>query len=274
MSQTLPYIGIVGTASVSEARDVGRIFREHLPLEGLVVTGSLGVQVTDNSLSSKKDNLRCPNINDIPLMFREIKIIYPPTFTTVHFSTKLPKEIFQSVSAIMSVGDMYKNHLCDGVQLNGNPARISVEDLAKIKLTFPDLKIILQIPEYVMQKKSTEDIVNLIKIRQQYIDYALIDPSGGRSKLMNVKESVYLANAISRAAMDVEIVLAGGFTPKNAFRLFRTIRKRFCIFQYVSVDVEGGVRDRVGPGYGNDVFNSIKARTFFENIISAYSTIC
>jgi hypothetical protein len=265
-----PYIGIVGVTNPSEAVIAASIIEEYLPRQHSHI-GQIGVQVNDKSLGCEVTpiNRRLPKVTHIPEMFDCASRIHDRVFNVIHFTTKKPDTLFESVRKLMSIGNMYTDRLCQGIQFNGGFDRVKKAELEKISDAYPDLKIIMQIPESDISSFRFEAIAHELGELEEYLDYVLIDPSGGLGKVMDVSRSVSLAKKIKAATIDLSLGFTGGFRGDNAQPIIFEIQELFGV-RLFSVDAEGALRDRRGDGYGNDDFNGDKGIFFFKNAAAAF----
>ncbi|MDE2020757.1 MAG: hypothetical protein KGJ13_10510, partial [Patescibacteria group bacterium] len=192
-------------------------------------------------------------------------------FTVVHFTSKVPDVIYDSVVKIMRLGGMYEKGLCKGLQVNNNFGKITPGIMAGIKATYPKLKIILQIQEDALAVMDTDQIIAELKRFNDIADYTLVDPSGGKGQEMDVRSGIRLANAI-RKNTNIGAALAGGLSQSNIERIVQELAAGLGTDNF-SIDAEGGLRDRIGEGYGNDIFNPQKAGGYFRGAVEAFDAI-
>jgi phosphoribosylanthranilate isomerase len=161
---------------------------------------------------------------------------------------------------------MYLN----GIQLNGVFGTITPEVLAGIRAKYPRLEIILQIHQKALDSMLVKEIIAKLKDFDELVDCVLIDPSGGRGEEMDVAHAGILGNLILNHTL-ISVGFAGGLKGDNVGRIVGELRRRLGTSNF-SIDAEGGLRDRVGEGYGNDKFNAVKAYKYFQNATEAFAS--
>ena len=268
-----PYIGIVGLKDPEEAFKVAGMV--HVVLGAKDITKKfthhvqIGVQVTDKTLRGKvTESRRNPKVADIPEMFRTALSFRDDFFTVVHYTPKNYESILDSVRKIMSLDNMYKNGWCHGLQLNGCFGKMNRGTLSRVKGAYPDLKVILQIPGEALTSMKAVKIARKLKEFNDLADYALIDPSGGRGQEMDVESGLKVAKAIL-GQTGIDVAFAGGLKGSNVFDIVTRLREGLGHTNF-SIDAEGGLRDKLGEGYGNDDFNLRKAEEYFRNAVRAF----
>lgn len=264
-----PYIGIVGIKNIEEGLITARIINAVLADRNILHQPQIGVQVTDRTLRGEiTESRRNPKVAEIPDIFSAILGVRKYIFNVVHYTAKDPAFIYDSVCKIFQLGDMYEKNICRGLQLNGNFGKVTPEIIFRIKAEYPELKIILQIPGEALRAMSVDQVVGELVKFNDLVDYTLIDPSGGRGQEMNVQSGIQLAERIMENT-SVGAALAGGLNFSNVERIVMELRQGLGTADF-SIDAEGGLRDKVGEGYGNDDFNPRKAEDYFRNAVRAF----
>ncbi len=264
-----PYIGIVGIKNIEEGLVTARIIDDILADGNILHQPQIGVQVTDRTLRGEiTESRRNPKVVEIPDIFTSILGVRNDIFNVVHYTAKDSAFIHDSVCKIFQLGDMYEKNICRGLQLNGNFGKVTPEIISRIKASYPELKIILQIPGEALTAMSGAQVIGELVKFNGLADYTLIDPSGGRGQEMNVQSGIQLAEGIMENTF-VGAALAGGLNFSNVGRVIRELREGLGTNNF-SIDAEGGLRDKVGEGYGNDDFNPKKAEDYFRNAVRAF----
>lgn len=207
-----PYIGVTGIDQVSEAEAIAQTFiNEGLTQPDSTHTGMVGLLVSPGTL-------RHPTIGTVkhPAL-AAIRQIFEATngkaFNTLHYSTYDESRLSQQLQTLLDPTGLYADQLCQGIQLNiAWPPPAEVE---KTRGMFPDIKIILQLGPRVLSEKSAEDIAAGLLPYKELIDYALIDPSGGRGMIFETKTVTPIYNHIKDVYPDLPMVFAGGFNARN-----------------------------------------------------------
>lgn len=179
-------------------------------------------------------------------------------FATIHYNSRELSTLAEQVSEIFD--SIYYEGLCSAIQLN--IPLPEYHELRKIKTEFPEMQIIFQANQKVMENGRPDEIAEKIKIYGDLIDYVLIDPSGGRGAEFDITKSIEIYEAL-RARTNLTVGFAGGFTGLNTenrvMMISNTTNTRdFCI------DAEGGLRDKLSDNYGDDILNIKKVRGYIR----------
>ncbi len=253
-----PYVGITGVTTVKQAKYICELFSE----KGYSMTSShipmLGILVNNNTLNRDPiSNRRYANIDDISRILNATK---GQVLNMIHYYSSDLDTLSDQVDKLFR--EIYKKNLCKSMQLN--IPWPDVHQLKKIKKQYPDMKIVFQASEEVISTERTpKDLALRIKKYKNLIDYVLIDPSSGRGKEFDLGSSVEIYLELRERCKDLTIGFAGGFTGKNVIERTANIIRRigennFCI------DSEGGLREKIGSGQGNDLPNINKMREYLQ----------
>lgn len=272
-----PYIGIVGIKNVEEVVAVSQV------VNGFSASNSeriiqVGVQVDDKVVDGLNfegaiGNLRLPfDLDQVRMVFEYADQFMPNVFNVVHYSEEDKSRLSERIFAIFDKTGLYSDGLCRAIQLNGYLGEIDLKIIRSIKNKFSNLTIIMQVDSRMIGGHSDESIdriVNKLNYLSDYVGYALIDASGGRGEPMNIIKSVSLAQRIRRKIPSLAIGFAGGLDGNNVLFIISRIIELFKDKSF-SIDAESGLRDKLGKGYGEDVFNRMKARLFFNQALKAF----
>lgn len=186
-------------------------------------------------------------------------------FTTVHYYTKEPERLVPELEAVMRLGSIYHRGLVEGVQIN----RVwpTTHQMAELRSKFPQLKIILQISSFVTGEMSDEEVARKLAKGYGDVAYVILDSSHGKGVEFDVSSITSTYKTFKANGVPSKVVFAGGFNGENVKSKLLDLRDEvgaedFCI------DAEGGLRDKLGEGYGNDVFNPDKARAYLRGAAS------
>lgn len=239
-----PYIGVTGITNTHEATVIAQTFiDEGLTDEQSSHRGMVGVLASERSLIPNfKGRVKYPNLDQIHQIFR---ITHNRAFKTLHYHTYYESALSQQLEQLLDQSNLYADRLCEGVQLNIKWP--PVNEVERTKMTFPDLKIILQLGPRVLAERDPANIVARLSPYVALIDYALIDPSGGKKKIFRINRVAPLYNQIKEAYPDLAMVFAGGFDARN------TITRLWVLSQTIgttnfSIDAEGGLRTQSKQG--------------------------
>lgn len=269
-----PYIGLVGIKNIDEVLAVSQITQKFAALNSGPIV-QIGVQINRKVIEGLdfEGNLRLPSdMKEVRSIFEHTKKFIPNVFNVAHYSEKDKSRIIQRILQVFEETDIYSDKLCQAVQLNGYLGDIELKTLKSIKNKYPDLAIIMQINHNLIgdfSDSNIEFILNNLKWLSDFIGYCLIDCSGGEGRPMNLAKNVYLALRIKHYLPDLAIGFAGGLNGENALFLVSRIADMLKSDNF-SVDAESGLRNRLGDGYGNDIFNRGKAKIFFEESLLAF----
>lgn len=273
-NKAYPYIGAVGIKNREEAIAVAEIIKD-LNYRRAGYFMQIGVQVTPRVINdvSKESNRRLPdNLTEVADIFECTREILGDVFNVVHYSERDKTKIVDRIEQIFDKTGIFSAGLCRAVQLNGYLNEIKVNDLERIKKNYHQLKIIMQINSEMMkilEFNGAATILSRLRSISRFIDYVLIDPSGGEGRKIKVWKSIVLAKMIKKEIPDLGVGFAGGLDWDNVNFTVLKIRQLLQSKNF-SIDAESGLRDRVGDGYGNDDFNIEKAEHYLRNALAAF----
>ncbi len=271
-SSTVPYIGVTGITTVSEAEATARFMDTHLSRASIPHLGAIGVLVNDATLHGRPtDNLRCPPLHDVPKILKVALRANFEVLTVIHYTCKEPYTLFEGVKAILDFcHEDEGDPLCSAIQLNGGAERVWETELKRIKEAYPATKIIYQLPAHDL-RSADDAVVEEVERKIQWIDHILIDPSGGRGELFDLTRLRPCIAAL-RERFDGTLGFAGGLNGDNValmLALFSALLDDPCF----SVDAERGLRRSLGPGYGNDTYDPWKAEHYFSESVRGFSEL-
>ncbi len=254
------YVGVCGISTVEEAKRSVSLFREagfdmktaHIPMWGFQASWKT------LAFGFSEGNRRVPTRDDLPYV---LEAVNGEGFVTIHYYTKQPELLVQQLRALLELGAIYRRGLVDGVQLN--KVWPTTAQMAEIKAEFPQLKIILQMSPHVTAGMSMEQVA--VKLANGYsgIDYIILDSSGGRGIEFDMQAITSEYQTLKSGGVKSDIVFAGGFSGENVAEKLSGLIRATNTTSF-SIDAEGGLRDKLGEGYGNDAFNAEKARTYLK----------
>ncbi|MDP3725869.1 MAG: hypothetical protein Q8R36_01590 [bacterium] len=139
----------------------------------------------------------------------------------------------------MEVTDLGGDHL-HGFQLN--VAWPSIDGLKAYRAAHPNKQIILQIGTHAFDMISHTPSILAACVEQytKYIDYVLLDPSGGHGKALNPHIMRDYLQALSDKHLEIGHGVAGGLGSPDALE---TLRPLVSDFPYLSIDAESRLRD-------------------------------
>jgi hypothetical protein len=154
-----------------------------------------------------------------------------------HYNTPQPKTLAQQLFSLVNYGGPYLH----GFQLNMTWPPVG--QLQEFRARYPDIKIVLRInnESLYLVDHNLEKLAKKIRLRyQRYIDYVLIDMSGGTGRLLDVNHTYILLNSL-RLWLNprIGLAVAGGLNANN----LNILRPVVHCFRNLSIDTESGVRD-------------------------------
>ncbi len=268
-----PYIGVTGVTNAHDARIVSKAMHNHTQHTQIPHMAALGVLVNESTLAGYQAlNRRCPPIESIPKIFETALTVNPNVFTVIHYTCKDREMLSRSVRKIMTLPGLYynseENGLCNAIQLNGGFEQVHANKLAEIQNEFPGLRIIYQVPKSDLCM-SVAAVLKNIDERAEFIDYVLLDASGGRGIPMDMRLMTLYGSALRDAAR-IAFGFAGGL---NENTVADCIHELGSILEYsnFSIDVERGVRNPLADRY--DELDTYKAENFFANAVQAIAKL-
>jgi phosphoribosylanthranilate isomerase len=270
------FVGIAGVSTLGEAERVAMLLRnsKFSLLSENDHTSMLGFQVSSKSMKYgfSEGNSRVPRTNQLSVILRELAL---ETRLAIHYYTRTPETLVQEIERVFALpetsrqetGNIYNSMLVDSLQLNGDwPTR---DQISEITASYPDVSIILQVSPKVTEGLTPMQVAEKIKgDHPDGVDYLILDPSRGRGIAFDMKQAMTTFEAIRSLGINSEIVFAGGFTGENVQERVAELRKELGHKKF-SIDAEGGLRDKVGEGYGNDILNLQKVAAYLRGASEA-----
>jgi phosphoribosylanthranilate isomerase len=253
-----PYIGVTGLTTLNEVTSTLKYFNAarykgclHVPMLGFLVSYKC-LEYGFNPGDRKH-----PKLRDLSALLSEAKKD-TNAFVTIHYYTKNTSQLYEEISKVLKLNDIYERELCDGVQLNSVwPPK---EEVLKIKENFPRLKIILQLPGGATNGMSAQQVSNKVKNDYPYVEHVLIDPSGGKGQPFDINRSTEIYNALKSTGFNGNVGFAGGLCGENVGAIISMLPSTG-----ISIDAEGGLRDKLSDESGDSVLNLEKVKTYVTN---------
>lgn len=226
----VPYVGVTGFMSREEVQEVLDSVSPWLRRK--VMIGVLASSKTINGGTNSHHN-RYPTPGQMGNIFEDTS----RALNLVHFSTKNREGLFEEMSRAFTLAGPY----CHGLQLNIPWPDPKVLGFFKTK-AYP-VTIVLQIGAraFEMIGYSPQRLADKIeKEYKHFIDFVLLDPSGGTGKPFNPEEMRGYLQELEMKQMSIGLGVAGGLSPATFGRLVSPLVKEF---PDLSIDVETGVRN-------------------------------
>ncbi len=246
-----PYIGITGFKTQEEVLRLSDVF-EHAGLGSGRYTAMFGFGVSSKRLAKmEKCGSGTPAAEDLPGLAGSVPSWAIPM---MHYFTKVPDVMNRELRDLFSLEGMYEKGICRAVQLNMSWPKVG--DIERLVKDFPDMEIVLQLPERAMSRLSTEEISRKAAKYDSLVSYVLVDPSGGTGTEFDVEQGIELMNSLYEKMPQTIIGIAGGFSAENVGERVRRIKdsfpKDFCI------DAQGKLAENRAIVYS-------KAKAYIEN---------
>lgn len=224
-----PYIGVTGFMNPNEVLEVLTGARM---LKRLIM---IGVLVSQKTLAGKTN--RWPNRYPPPHKIAEIFPASDRTLNLIHYNTDSPDSLKDQVNELIKVSGPN----CHGLQLN--VAWPPLWQIRQIKVDHPNLAIVLQIGNRAIDQvgHQPESIVDRVCRYTGYIDYVLVDPSGGYGQFFDLEQVKEILLALQVACTNIGLGLAGGLSMEN---VVNNLRPLSILLPNLSIDAEGRLRDK------------------------------
>jgi hypothetical protein len=257
-----PYLGITGATTADEARAISiqtnsTVFpsdRSHLPMQGFLVSAK--------TLSGESTtNRRYPPVAKLPELLASSGI---ETLRMIHYNSRQTDSLSKQIQILFD--PLYNSALCRSLQLNIPWPPIA--EIGKIKESFADLLIVLQISRGMLDADRAQTLAKKVEDYRDLISYALIDPSGGRGERFDLDQSVTLFLELNSKFPDLTVGFAGGLNDENVAQRAQALKSAIGSSNF-SLDVEGGVRNKCSDVYGDDLLDLKKCRGYIQSAFSA-----
>lgn len=173
--------------------------------------------------------------------------------------------LVQEVGRILEYENLYNAKLVDGIQINmvlPQPHQIKI-----LKDIYPELKIAI---ETVPDENSVKQLTPKLVKDYAKVDYIVLDPSHGRGKEFDMGQIIASYKILRDGGFESEVVFAGGFNGDNVRN--RVIQLKDIVgSKNFSIDATGGLRDKVGEGYGNDTLNLNKLESYLRGASEVFN---
>lgn len=248
-----PYVGITGFKYFNEVRDLTlNCFQYgYLDFDSRYQV-MFGVVTSSKRLQDKRlEGTSSPALMDVNGL---LALCSRGVLPMMHYFTENKDNLANEVVELFNYQKMYENNYCRALQIN-NTSWPVVEQVERIKATFPEMQIVLQLPRQVLQGESPQALATRAKEYSTLADYCLIDPSGGEGKDFSLEFSADLMAALDEEMPQTRIGVAGGLSPGNVYEKVSAVTERyekpFCI------DVQGKVRTEDGKA-----IDPVKAKNY------------
>ena len=275
------YIGITGFRTVDEVERIARHI-ESYPI-GYVMFGitSSNKRLLDPTSSGKTS----PPLKDINALVKAVPRHHLPM---IHYFTDNPETLAQEVVALFEFCglnvDTRPSLMC-GLQLNAtwpDPDQLNIIQ----EWCRTPIPITLQLPKEVLEKGLHHEVSARLKPYEGLIQYALIDPSGGQGRDVDLQMASQVMLEIAEYRKGITPGVAGGFNADNvAPRIKNLAVENICLhcnqaraYDYC-IDAQGGLRDTlfIQPVFPKDAkplkitaLNTTQACSYIDNALKAF----
>lgn len=222
-----PYVGITGFMSREEVQSILDVVPEDSTTD--VMIGVLASLKTLRGETNKWPN-RYPEVGKI----KDIFIDHPKALNLIHYNSKEDDYLFDQLCRMTDLGGPNFH----GFQLN--MAWPSILCLKNYRHQFAK-KIVLQIGGHAfeMVDHSADRLAEWVSDYEGYVDYVLLDPSGGYGIPFDTVKAADCLDALKEKNLDIGLGVAGGLSP-TTLNLVEALRNDF---PDLSIDAEGKLRD-------------------------------
>ena len=251
--QVKPYVGITGFKTEKEVQEIGKIFENNGFTGQGVYLPMLGYLVSAKKLTKRlEEGQQSPAFNDLGKLVRAA----PSDFLTMlHYHSENKDHLAAEVDQLFSLEGMYYH--CKALQLNMPWPYL--KQIEKIKETFSEMQIVLQIPKSASEESSLEELASRASEYDGLVSYALIDPSGGLGIPFEVTKSTELMFALRETMPNTMIGIAGGLSGENVEERVKTITQSYG--QPFCIDAQGKLRTKIGE---NSILDLSKVKAYLE----------
>lgn len=235
--KTKPYIGVTGITRDNEADLVRRTFDESLSPND-THQGMAGYLVSNEYMRavSQKNSRYVPLAQLRGLMTRTES---PGILNMIHFGTDQRRDLAGQITQVFESDHLYDDGICRAVQLNMSWPPI--DQLAKIKESFPSLQVVLSLTRGIFANNSRYDISKRLAPYPELVDYILIDPSGGHGVPFEADDIAKYYRSLDHDRFSQPVILAGGFDASNVDSRLEDISRRLGT-KHFGIDAERNLR--------------------------------
>ncbi len=258
------YVGITGFKSSEEVSsalsEVERISPES---NRKLMVGVLMSSKTLAGMSNKWPN-RYPVKEELPSVF----VQHPRALGLVHYNTADPDDLLGQMWNVAKLCSM-KYPAMSGFQLNVAWPKPGILQMWRSSLNaFGNMgTIVLQIGHRAFEEvgHSPEQLAEKVATYADFIDYVLLDPSGGLGKLFDCPKALEYLRALRAAGLEDKIGfgVAGGLSAET----IETIKPIVEEFPDISIDAEGKLRTT------EDLLDAEKVNRYLQGAFSLLQPI-
>ena len=254
------YIGITGFNSVEQVKAFNAAV-DDIPV-GYIMYGftSSNKRLADPTSSGKTS----PSLDSLKEMVDAVPACHLPM---VHYYTSNTDKLADEIIELFQYCGLDRRRV--GLQLNALwPDPFLCRILKRLGHT-----ITLQLPKEVFYPNwSRVRLLKNLKQYRKYVDYALIDPSGGQGKDFNVSIAAKLMPIIAKEIPEIVPGIAGGFSPDNVADRINAIRDESRCAACNQPELHDYCIDAQGKLRENGQLNVSLAAEFVNNALTGFSS--
>ncbi|HII09832.1 MAG: hypothetical protein ABSE71_01455 [Candidatus Micrarchaeaceae archaeon] len=176
MSKSLdrPFVAVNGGKTVEQIKGIAFSFASEF--RSLIHTPVLGFLVSFSTLNGSNtfNDSRYPKLKDLPTLLRNVN---GDAHAVISYKTDFA-HFYRDVESILSYEDIYKNGLCNGIDLN--IAWPSLDEILRVRERFSDLKIIMRVStEANGRQLDVKEVADRAEAYLPVVNYILIDKPEG-----------------------------------------------------------------------------------------------
>lgn len=177
----------------------------------------------------------------------------PNVINMIHFNTNTKEFSKELIPLLKELGDVI-----EAIQFN--LSFINLEEFKIIKKEFPNLKLLFQLNNIILEKYTSSEIYSILK--EINFDYFLIDLSGGNGTSLNYKHLIDFYKELNLEELNINVGIAGGLSGDNVKKIIENLNE-FNIDYFI--DAESKLRDKLSDRYGDDIWNQDKVNSYILN---------
>lgn len=252
------YIGLTGITTPGEATHIATLSSSedfkapsHQVMTGILVSG----RVFEHQHPATDRYVRPEALMELTTILRD------STLPMIHYRTKSPRTLADQLVKLFDQDNIYNDDLCRAVQIN--KAWPPLGQLERVKQQMPDLRIAICLTPGIVNPDNRTDAVQQLKEYQPFMDYVVIDPSGGKGRAINPQLAASFYRAIAHHMPEVPITLTGGLNDENAAHMLADLEDALGTRAF-GIDAESGLR-QVNPNRRRTtIMSPEKAETYLQ----------
>jgi hypothetical protein len=214
-----PYIGVTGFKTVEEVQQFSDIcFKaglfgdayNHTVWYGIPHVPMFGFLCSNKRLADPLvGGTQSPSVQDLMTLTRITPIGAIPM---IHYHSPEKEKLADDVRKLFDGPyELYRS--CQALQINVDWPH--ADQIKRIRDSFSDMQIVLQLPKRAMEGLNPSDIAGRVKEYQGLVQYVLVDPSGGEGKEFDIDSCRSILETLGHETKGITMGIAGGLDGKN-----------------------------------------------------------